>query len=81
MTAPASPAYPPPPSRTQINIGLISSLIAMILSVATVVFAAGVHSQQIAQLEDATQPLRDGDLVRVQTDVAWIRRHLEERDQ
>ena len=78
MTAVAPPL--PPPSRTQTHIAMVASLIAIAVAAGSVVFAAGVQAQQIRALEETTRPLRDGDLVQLKTDVAWIRRHLEDQD-
>jgi len=59
---------------------MVASLIAIAVAAGSVVFAAGVQAQQIRALEETTRPLRDGDLVQLKTDVAWIRRHLEDQD-
>lgn len=78
MIAPASPVYPVPPSRTQANITLVAAIVAIAIAIGSPVYSSGALAQRLAAVEESTQPLRDGDLVRVQTDVAWIRRHLEE---
>lgn len=47
--------------------------------VAVVSWGARVEART-AELHATTEPLRRGDLVRIQTDVAWIRDRLERED-
>lgn len=39
----------------------------------------GALTTRLDKLEESTKPLRDGQLVKIETDVAWIRRELERR--
>lgn len=72
----------PLPSQTP-RIGLNTATISLILAIAlqfaaSVAWASRQETQQ-AELRATTEPLRRGDLVKIQTDVAWIRERLEER--
>ncbi|NBW10494.1 MAG: hypothetical protein EBR82_20940 [Caulobacteraceae bacterium] len=40
----------------------------------------GALTTRIDKLEETTEPIRRGDLVAIQTDVAWIRREMEKAD-
>jgi hypothetical protein len=40
----------------------------------------GALTNRVTALEQTTEPIRRGDLVAIQTDVAWIRREMEKGD-
>jgi hypothetical protein len=74
MTAQPLHASPPQP----INYPALALALALLVQFAAAVsFGSGAHAD-IRELKATTQPLRDGDLVRIQTDVAWIRQRLEQ---
>lgn len=74
MTAQPLHVSPPQP----VNYAAAAFALALLVQFAAAVsFGAGAHAD-IRELKATTQPLRDGDLVRIQTDVAWIRQRLEQ---
>ena len=76
MTAQPLHASPPQP----VNYAALGFALALLVQFAVAVsFAASVNAD-VRELKVTTQPLRDGDLVRIQTDVAWIRTRLEKED-
>ena len=74
----SSPSVPAPPAP--INWPKVAFLWAASITVAGWVAMGATANQRLHTLEQRTQPLADGDLVRVQNDVAWIRGHLERED-
>lgn len=69
------------PLQTQPRVGLNTATIGLILAIA-VQFAIVVANNtrveaQVSDLRQTTEPLRRGDLVAIQRDVAWIRENLE----
>lgn len=69
----------PMPSVT-LSTGLLSLLLSAAVSVLAWVYASGELNMRVAALEKTTAPLAAGDLVKVQTDVAWIRERLEKAE-
>lgn len=74
-----SPTLPPTLSA-QINWSKVATVFAMATALAGTVAAYGRLDQKVLVIEDRTRPLANGDLVRVQQDVAWIRSRLERED-
>lgn len=73
MTAQPLPSVAPQP----INWTMVSVLIVVAIQLAGVVsFGAQVRAD-IGSLKQTTEPLRQGDLVAVERDVAWIRAQME----
>lgn len=73
MTAQPFHHYPPTPT----NWAKVSFLFGLAVTIATWIVFGAQTVQRVEVLEERTAPLQDGDLVRVQTDVAWIRSRLE----
>lgn len=71
----ANPSVPAPPAP--VNWQKVAFLWAASVTVAGWVALGATGNQRLTALEERTQPLADGDLVRVQNDVTWIRQHLE----
>lgn len=65
------------PSVSAINWTMVGIAVALMVQFAGAVSFAARAEAQITELKDSTKPLRDGDLVRIQTDVSWIRERLE----
>lgn len=69
-----------PPGQTP-RISLNTATVGLILAIAiqfAFVVASGARVQaQVADLRTTTEPLRRGDLVAIQRDVAWIRENME----
>lgn len=72
----SSPSVPPPPAP--VNWPRAAFLWAASITIAGWVAVGAQASYRIDALEKRTEPLAAGDLVRLQNDVAWIRRHLEQ---
>lgn len=76
-------AQPIQPNSPGVSVPLSWAAAAFVLAflVQFGVFVSGqARAQaQINELQVTTQPLRDGQLVEIRTDVAWIRREMEQR--
>lgn len=68
----------PPSSRALVNWTAVSAIAVLLIQFAGVVTFGARASAEIAELKTTTQPLRDGALVKIETDVAWIRREMEQ---
>lgn len=80
MTAQALHTGPPSTSLPPWIWAALSFALALAVQMAGLIaWGARVEARQ-AELHATTQPLRDGDLVKIQTDVAWIRAELERRE-
>lgn len=73
MTAQPFHHYPP----AQTNWAKVAFLFTAAVTIATWIVFGAQTVQRVEVLEQRTAPLQAGDLVRVQTDVAWIRDRLE----
>ncbi|EGF94638.1 Uncharacterised protein [Brevundimonas diminuta] len=69
------PHLQPAPS---VNWAKVSFLFGAAVTIATWVVFGAQTVQRVQVLEERTAPLASGDLIRVQTDVAWIRQRLEQ---
>lgn len=67
----------PPSARAVFNWTAVSAIAVLLIQFAGVVTFAARASAEIAELQSTTQPLRDGALVKIETDVAWIRHEME----
>lgn len=76
MTARALRAPPAAP----INWAMIGVVLAITVQLAGVVAFGARTEARVSQLQETTKPLRDGDLVAIGRDVAWIRAQLERED-
>lgn len=76
MTAPA-PTYPP---AAPVNWTKVAFIFAVVVAMAGWVASYARADQRLTVVEALTAPLAAGDLVRLQQDVAWIRRHMEQED-
>lgn len=72
----SSPSVPAPPAP--VNWPKVAFLWAASVTIAGWVAVGAQASYRLDALEKRTEPLAAGDLVRLQNDVAWIRRHLEQ---
>jgi len=61
-----------------VNWAKVSFLFGAAVTIATWVVFGAQTVQRVQVLEERTVPLASGDLIRVQTDVAWIRQRLEQ---
>lgn len=68
----------PPSPRQVINWTAVSAIVVLLIQFAGVVTFGARASAEITELKATTQPLRDGALVKIETDVAWIRAEMEE---
>ena len=73
MTHHALHASPPAPT----NWAKVSFLFGAAVTIASWIVFGAQTVQRVEVLEERTAPLQSGDLIRVQTDVAWIRSRLE----
>lgn len=64
--------------RTDLNWSMIGFLFAAAVTIAGWIAFGAQAAQRIDVLEQRTQPLANGDLVKVERDVAWIRERLEQ---
>lgn len=67
--------HSPLPAPT--NWAKISFLFGAAVTIASWIVFGAQTVQRVELLEERTAPLQSGDLIRVQTDVAWIRDRLE----
>jgi hypothetical protein len=69
------------PLNTTPRLGLNTATVSLILAIAiqfAIVVANGARVEaQVTDLRATTEPLRRGDLVAIQRDVAWIRENME----
>lgn len=70
-------AYQPLTPSVGVNWSKVAFLFAAAVTVAGWVVFGAQAAQRIQTLEQRTQPLANGDLVKVERDVAWIRERLE----
>ncbi|GLK49623.1 hypothetical protein GCM10017620_25960 [Brevundimonas intermedia] len=56
---------------------MLAFFLAVLVQFAVVVSYGARAQAQINELKSTTQPLRDGQLVEIRTNVAWIRAELE----
>lgn len=70
----------PGPSVAAVNWTMIGVALAFLVQFAGGVSFAATAQARLDKLEESTRPLRDGDLVRIQTDVAWIRERMSKED-
>lgn len=68
------------PAAPPLNWAKIAFLFGAAVTAAGWVAFGAQAAQRLSALETRTQPLASGDLIRVQTDVAWIRQRLEEEE-
>lgn len=61
-----------------VNWAKVSFLFGAAVTIAAWVVIGAQMQQRVQVLEERTAPLASGDLIRVQTDVAWIRQRLEQ---
>lgn len=73
MTAQPFHHYPP----AQTNWAKVAFLFGAAVTLASWIVFGAQTVQRVEVLEERTAPLQSGDLIRVQTDVAWIRSRLE----
>lgn len=73
MTAHHLPAPPQP-----VNWSKVAFLFGAAVTVSTWIVFGAQAVQRLQVLEERTAPIASGDLIRVQTDVAWIRQRLEQ---
>ena len=69
------PQLQPAPS---VNWAKVSFLFGAAITIAGWIVIGAQIQQRVQVLEERTAPLASGDLIRVQTDVAWIRQRLEQ---
>ncbi len=69
------PLLQPAPS---VNWAKVSFLFGAAVTIAAWIVIGAQIQQRVQVLEERTAPLASGDLIRVQTDVAWIRQRLEQ---
>ncbi|MNH79283.1 hypothetical protein D3C73_316010 [compost metagenome] len=74
MTAQHLPLLPPQP----VNWSKVAFLFGAAVTFSGWVVVGAQVVQRLQVLEERTAPLANGDLIRVQTDVAWIRQRLEQ---
>lgn len=68
------------PAQPAFNWQIIAIVMAVLINFAGAV-AFGVRVEaQVAALQQTTEPLRRGDLVAIQTDVAWMRSRMEREE-
>ena len=73
----SQPLQPPAPgSRVSLNAATISLILAIAVQFAFLVSQGAQVKAQVADLQSTTEPLRRGDLVAIQRDVAWIRENM-----
>lgn len=65
------------PPRVGLNTATITLMLAIAIQFAIVVANGARVEAQVQELRTTTEPLRRGDLVKIQTDVAWIRESME----
>ena len=63
--------------RVGLNTATISLILAVAVQFALVVANGARVEAQVTELRATTEPLRRGDLVAIQRDVAWIRENME----
>jgi hypothetical protein len=71
----AQPLNPTP--RLGLNTATVSLILAIAIQFAIVVANGARVEAQVTDLRATTEPLRRGDLVAIQRDVAWIRENME----
>jgi hypothetical protein len=71
----AQPLNTPP--RLGLNTATVSLILAIAIQFAIVVANGARVEAQVTDLRATTEPLRRGDLVAIQRDVAWIRENME----
>lgn len=74
------PLHLQPQSSIPISWAAIGVIATMLVTFGTSVAALARVSERVDHLQETTQPLRDGDLVKIQTDVAWIRERIEREE-
>lgn len=60
-----------------VNWAKVAFLFGAAVTIASWIVFGAQTVQRVEVLEERTAPLQSGDLIRVQTDVAWIRSRLE----
>lgn len=79
MTAMSSAALKTAPSATvPVTWAAIGVIMSLLLALGGSVAAFARVDAQVSELRATTEPLRRGDLVKIETDVAWIRQRLEQ---
>ena len=63
--------------RLGLNTATVSLILAIAIQFAIVVANGARVEAQVTDLRATTEPLRRGDLVAIQRDVAWIRENME----
>ncbi len=63
--------------RLGLNTATVSLILAIAIQFAIVVANGARVEAQVSDLRATTEPLRRGDLVAIQRDVAWIRENME----
>lgn len=74
QTSPGTPAFAIP------TWAALSFALALAVQLGGVVAWGARVEARTSELRETTQPLRDGDLVQIRTDVAWIRSQLEREE-
>lgn len=73
------PMHAPRPAMA-INWAAVSAIAVLLIQFAAAVTFGASASAEIRELKSTTEPIRRGDLVAIQTDVAWIRKQMEASD-
>ncbi len=74
------PLHLQPQPSVPITWAALGVILALMTTFGTSAIALGRVNERVANLQETTKPLRDGDLVKIQTDVTWIRAQLERED-
>ena len=67
----------PPSARAVVNWAAVSAIAVLLIQFAGVVTFGAKANAETSELKATTQPLREGALVKIETDVAWIRQEME----